>query len=82
MQKWGAQGVSGKTQAVCVESVAGWQLQAGGGMRGKHTNRFCAVFGLVLFEAGTDTNDLGQMLREEYVPCELLRQTRTVHSEV
>ena len=51
-------------------------------MRGKHASRFCAVFGLVLFELGTDMTDLGPMSCEEYVPCELFEQSRTVHSEV
>lgn len=50
--------------------------------RWKHTSRLCAVFGLVLFELGTDMTDLEQMSCEEYDPCQLFQQTRTVHSEV
>lgn len=44
-------------------------------MRGECASQVCAVFGLDVFELGTDVD-------EECVPCELFQQIKTVHREV
>lgn len=58
-----------------VAPAAGLAGECHAEMRGECASQVCAVFGLDVFELGTDVD-------EECVPCELFQQIKTVHREV